>query len=235
MAPRVSVLIPVYNCAPWIGQAIESVLAQSYQDFEIIVADDGSTDQTAQIVQRFPRVRYCRQSHTGVAAARNLALSRARGDLITFLDGDDLWQPDKLQLQVTYLQEHPECKIVFGRYRNFTDIPEENLTPNERKLLRTEVPLALTVACVRKELFDRYGNFNTQYPHAEDTEWTARIQMAHVDCSHHLEQPLYLRRVHNANITLTHNDAGVGEFYALMAKMIQEKLKKEKQESKNVR
>ena len=225
MAARVSILIPVYNCAPFIAEAVESLLAQSYQDFEIIVVDDGSTDETAQILRRYPRVQYFSQPHSGISAARNLALNKARGELIAFLDGDDLWKPEKLQMQVSYLDEHPSCQIIFCRYRNFTDIPEEKLTLKEKRLLHTEIPLFLAGACMRKELFNQYGHFNTQYPYAEDTEWIARLKIARADISHRLETPLYLRRVHGKNITLTHNDMGLNEYYTMMSNLIRGKLK----------
>ena len=228
MAPRVSVLIPVYNCAPWIAAAIESVLAQTYQDFEIIVADDGSTDQTVQIVQRYPRVQYLFQPHSGISAARNLALSKARGELIAFLDADDLWAPNKLALQVSYLDAHPECKIIFCHYHNFTDIPEEKLTLKQKQLLRTEVPLFLAGSCIRKELFNQIGNFNIHYCHSEDTEWVISIKMHGVDISHRLDETLYLRRVHNGNITLTHNGMGHQQYYSMMSKLLLQKLKKDK-------
>ena len=113
MAPRVSVLIPTYNCARFLSQAIDSVLAQTFQDFEILVVDDGSTDDTAQVVARYPRVRYIRREHCGVSASRNAAVAAATGEIVVFLDADDFWLPEKLEKQVTYLDENPNCMLIF--------------------------------------------------------------------------------------------------------------------------
>jgi glycosyltransferase involved in cell wall biosynthesis len=95
--PRVSVVIPTYNCAKFLGRTIDSALRQTYRDFEIIVVDDGSTDGTQALVAAYEEsVRYVYQTNQGASAARNAALSRASGELIAYLDADDLWRPDKL-------------------------------------------------------------------------------------------------------------------------------------------
>ncbi len=111
-AYTISVVIPAYNIADYIRGAIESALAQTYKPLEIIVVDDGSTDSTADVVKRYscdnPQVKYIRQSNTGVSAACNTGIKAARGNWIAFLDGDDIWQPEKLQLQVELLQRNSE-------------------------------------------------------------------------------------------------------------------------------
>ena len=95
--PRVSVVIPTYNSSAMVEQAIQSVLAQTYRDFEIIVIDDGSTDGTKDVVRRFgERVRYFNQENQGVSAARNFGIHQSLGEYIAFLDSDDLWLPEKL-------------------------------------------------------------------------------------------------------------------------------------------
>ncbi len=110
----VSVIIPTYNRARLLGRAIESVLAQTYEPIEVIVADDGSTDDTADVVTRFgPRVRCERQANAGVSAARNLGLRRARGEFIAFLDSDDAWLPWKVAAQVALLRRRPEIGMVW--------------------------------------------------------------------------------------------------------------------------
>lgn len=114
-APRVSVVIPAYNAERCIGEAIQSVLKQSYREWEVVVVDDGSTDRTSEVVAGFgERVRYLRQTNAGAAAARNAGIREARGELIAFLDADDVWLPDKLQLQVAYLDAHPETALVYA-------------------------------------------------------------------------------------------------------------------------
>jgi glycosyltransferase involved in cell wall biosynthesis len=110
---RVSVVIPTYNCAGYLTEAIHSVLEQTTPAFEIIVVDDGSTDDTAAIVAGLgDRVTYLQQANAGVAAARNAGLRRATGDVIAFLDADDFWAPDKLATQLVVLDRCPEVDLV---------------------------------------------------------------------------------------------------------------------------
>src|SRR4030042_1653484 len=110
---KVSVIIPVYNRAELIAQAVESVLRQSFSDFELLVVDDGSSDGTWEALQRCgPRIRALPQEHRGASAARNLGIQTAAGEYLAFLDSDDLWQPQKLARQVQYLDQHPEVAHV---------------------------------------------------------------------------------------------------------------------------
>lgn len=110
-----SVIVPTFNCAEFVGAAIMSVLSQNYAPIEIIVVDDGSTDDTAQIAAGFgPPVRVLRQANRGPAAARNLGVKDSHGELLAFLDGDDVWLPGKLEAQVRYLVAHGEAPIVYG-------------------------------------------------------------------------------------------------------------------------
>jgi len=112
--PLVSVVIPTYNRCGYLQQAIESVLSQSCGDFEVIVVDDGSTDETAQVIAKFSdeRVRYLYQSNAGRSAARNWGMGAARGMYLAFLDDDDLYLPHKLASQVAFLESHPGVDLV---------------------------------------------------------------------------------------------------------------------------
>jgi GT2 family glycosyltransferase len=111
--PKVSVVITTYNQAPYIGLALETVFAQTLQPDEVVVVDDGSTDETAERIAPFrDRIVYLRQSNQGVAHARNSGIRRARGDLLAFLDGDDLWEPEKLALQVAAASEHSNSGLI---------------------------------------------------------------------------------------------------------------------------
>ena len=111
--PRVSVVVPTYNCARFLGRTIDSALRQTYRDFEIIVVDDGSTDGTQALIAAYEEsVRYVYQTNQGASAARNAALSRASGEFIAYLDADDLWRPDKVIRQVEFLDAHSTCGFV---------------------------------------------------------------------------------------------------------------------------
>jgi glycosyltransferase involved in cell wall biosynthesis len=134
MSPRVSVAITTFNQAPYIGDAIRSVLQQSHTDLEIIVVDDGSDDDTPDVVAEFGReVHYIRQKNRGVAGARNRAVEAARGELIAFLDGDDLWNPDKLARQVALYDRYPGVGLLAGDVSQF----DGTRTVWERQLHRT--------------------------------------------------------------------------------------------------
>lgn len=114
---KVSVIIPTYNRAELVQEAIESVLRQSFEDYEIIVIDDGSTDGTGEALKGFAsRIRYIGQDNRGLGAARNRALELAQGEYIALLDSDDLWPPHKLALEVSILDQYPEVAFVFGDF-----------------------------------------------------------------------------------------------------------------------
>lgn len=116
--PFVSIIMPAYNVAPYVGDALRSALAQTFTDFEVIVVDDGSKDDTASVVAEFarqdPRVQLVQQANRGLAGARNSALRAARGELFALLDSDDLWEPEFLAEQVAILEARPDVDIVTG-------------------------------------------------------------------------------------------------------------------------
>lgn len=130
--PLVSVIVPTYNYAHVLAQALDSVRSQSFQEWECIVVDDGSTDKTEEVVelhaQQDPRIRYIRQANQRQAVARNTGIKNSAGTYLQFLDADDLIEPKKLELQVAYLEQHPEVDIVYSGARYFTnEDPQERL------------------------------------------------------------------------------------------------------------
>lgn len=133
--PKISVIIPTYNCAKYLSQAIESVLSQTYIDFEIVIVDDGSADDTKSLVERymqkFPeKISYIYQDNKGLACARNVAIRNSRGLYIALLDADDIFLPDRLQLGVEALDQNPEVGLC---HANITRIDEDG------KFIRTPV------------------------------------------------------------------------------------------------
>src|SRR5882724_2062331 len=115
--PKVSVIIPTYNRAHYLGTAVNSVLSQTFSDFELIVVDDGSTDDTMRLVERFhdSRLRYIYQQHRGISAAMNAGIRAARGGYIARLDSDDIWLPDMLEVEVGVLDARPEIGLVYAK------------------------------------------------------------------------------------------------------------------------
>lgn len=119
---KISAVIPAYNAERYVAAAVDSVLAQTYPAFEVIVVDDGSIDGTAAVLTRYGNtIRYIRQENRGEPAARNSGIRNATGDFIAFLDADDLWTPDKLQLQAEYLQAHKNCALVYSDMATFSE------------------------------------------------------------------------------------------------------------------
>ena len=122
--PLVSIIMPVYNCEKYISEAIESVLSQSYQNWELLIVDDGSTDHSPEIIDRYAqkdvRIQSFHNKNEGVSAARNFALSKISGELVTFIDSDDVYHPDRLQRMVQIFEKYPNCDIVFSRHTEFT-------------------------------------------------------------------------------------------------------------------
>jgi len=125
--PRVSVIIPTYNGSAWLAETIASVTSQTYQDFEIIVVDDGSPEPVQQCLPSEPRLRFLQQKNAGTSASRNNALALARGEYIAFLDHDDKWQAEKLEKQVDLLDRYPEVGFTFCDYVSFGS---DDIRPN---------------------------------------------------------------------------------------------------------
>jgi glycosyltransferase involved in cell wall biosynthesis len=188
-SPAVSVIIPCHNTAKYLGEAIESVLAQTYPNFEIIVVDDGSTDDTPQVVKSFDdkRIRYVYQENKGLAAARNTGICHSRGQYLTFLDADDTFLPDKLMVQTTFLKNYPEIGLVAGGYLR-TDGQGKPFFENrliEPKILQPEELLVVNVlhvpsTLIRRHWIERAGFFDESLPAAED--WDFHCRLAILDC-----------------------------------------------------
>ena len=113
--PLVSIVMPVYNSEAFVAEALDSALAQDYEPFELIAVDDGSTDRSAAIVQSYPNVHYILQENSGPSAARNVGIEASRGEILAFVDADDVVPANKLSVQVGYLLEHPDAVCVLGR------------------------------------------------------------------------------------------------------------------------
>lgn len=184
--PKVSVVIPTYNRGKYLGDAVRSVLAQSFIDFEVIVIDDGSTDDTDAVIKEIHdnRLIYERQANRGRSNARNHALRIARGAYITFLDSDDLYLPDKLQLQVSYLDNHPSVGMIYTSALCINDLGVALSHSYEATVsghiyneiaFFTPVTITLPTVMVRREVFDRVGGFDEQMHRFEDTDMWRRI------------------------------------------------------------
>ena len=201
-APMVSCVIPVFNGEAFLGEAIDSVLAQSHRPLEVIVVDDGSTDATAEVAQgRGDLVRYVRQENAGQASARNHGVRLARGDLVALLDADDRWLEGKLARQVAVLAERPELGGCLTHGRLFWDgdgaiAAEEAAWPVERRI--DTGGLIGSTLLVRRSLFETVGPFDATLRHSGSTEWFARARERGVIVET-IAEVLIERRMHAGN------------------------------------
>lgn len=186
VTPFVSVIIPVYNGDRYITQAVESVLAQTYEAYELIVVDDGSTDDTPLILKGYgSRLHYIYQPNQGVAIARNCGIQAAKGELVAFLDADDFFLPDKLAAQAAVFVAHPELGIVHSGWQRVNaagdrlsvvepwhKVPELTL----EAWLRWK-PVLPSAMMFRRQWLTRVGGFDPRFPPAEDTELVLRLAL----------------------------------------------------------
>src|SRR2546426_1178125 len=200
--PDISVIVPVYNAAQYLGEAIDSIAAQHYRAREIVVVDDGSTDGSAAVAKRYaPLVRYCWQPNLGVGAARNRGVELAIGNLLAFLDADDCWVEDKLQLQTAVLADDPTLDMVFGHVRQLRHGPEWDRGVAEKAcdasaLLPGSLPGTMLV---RRETVFRVGLFRTDCRVGEFVDWYTRA--IDLGCrAKVLRQLLLWRRIHDSNL-----------------------------------
>jgi glycosyltransferase involved in cell wall biosynthesis len=201
----VSVIIPVYQGEKYLAAALASILAQNYRPIEIVVVDDGSTDGTASIAQSFHEVRYIYQENQGHSVAKSTGLRYCTGDLITFLDADDLWAKDSLDIQIECLATHPEMGCVMGKMRNFLE--EHMVRPkwvSEEMLTEDIGSCALGASLTHRWVFDQLGHFDPRYWHGNDLDWLIRIRDAGIPV-YFIPDVLLHRRIHNANLSQDQN------------------------------
>ncbi len=220
MSELVSVMIGVYNAAPYLGEAIESVLGQDYRPLELIVVDDGSDDGSGEVAQRYPEVRYVYQANAGNGAARNRAVEIAKGEFFAFLDADDRFTPGKLTRQMRVLLADPELDMVFGHVREFVS-PE--LDAETRKLIRPPAPdpmpwTAPNLMLIRRSSFDRVGPFSTSVRVGVTVDWFARASEAGLRYEI-LPEVVLERRLHTQNNGLRQRDARAQYLLVLKAAM----------------
>ncbi len=198
--PKVSVIVPCHNAAAYLAEALDSLLAQQPAPWEVIVIDDGSTDGSAAIAEAFGLpVRCHRQENQGIAAARNQGLRLAAGEVIAFLDADDLWPVDSLSLRLRKLAEEPGLDVVFGGVEAFVS-PE--LSEKDKLALQappgTQAGRLAGASLFRREVFERVGGFDTGFTVGETMDWIARAEEQGVVMGQ-VDGVVLRRRIHSAN------------------------------------
>lgn len=221
---KVSIIIPTYNYGRYLDECFSNLQAQSYPDWEAIVVDDGSTDNTEEIVRAWQdsdsRIRYYYQSNSGVSKARNLGLIKSKGELIQFLDADDLLSSDKLALQVEYFKEHPQVDLCYTENHYFEDgVPEIRYPDQEflgrewmirfsgsdafaiEQLIRNNLAV-VSSPLIRKSLVGMAGLFPEHVAHTEDWQFWMQCAFAGANIHYLRNSEAYtLIRVHRSSVS----------------------------------
>lgn len=209
--PKVSVLVSAYNAMKYLPKTINSVLAQTYQDFEIVIVNDGSSDNIGSWFERLAdqRVRLVSQSNQGLASARNAGLAEAKGEYIAFIDADDLWLPTKLEKQVNVLNGNSEIGLVY----TWVSLIDENGKSSgkiRKNYARRNVWVDLTVhnivecgsvALARKDCFEKVGNFDVTLPFSCSEDWDMWLRIAAHYSFELIPEPLVHYRCHINNLS----------------------------------
>jgi glycosyltransferase involved in cell wall biosynthesis len=198
----VSVIIPVYNHDRYLGEAIECVLTQTHKNVEIIVVDDESTDTSGDVAKSFADkgVRYFRQAHAGIGPARNTGVEKANGDFLAFLDADDRWPEEKLELQLRAFESDPALEMVFGQALQLQNGPAWEAGVKNRNLIVDGVVPGMVAGTmlIKRDAFLRVGNFPGGIKVGEFIDWYGRAGQLNVR-SLVLPELLLWRRIHDSN------------------------------------
>jgi len=213
--PTVSIIMPAYNSELFIGEAIRSVLQQTYKDYELLIVDDGSTDSTRSIVEGYcdkhpERIKYFFTGNEGASAARNHAITKAAGRFIAFLDSDDIWIPNKLEIQIECFNENKNIDLLYTNAlyidssgkdlgdRLYARKEEMQYKPDEmfdHLLLRNFIPMSSII--IRCEVVNKAGLFDGSFRNTEDIDWLLRVVRRHSACG--INSSLIKYRLHATN------------------------------------
>lgn len=210
--PLISCIVPVYNGERFLAEALQSILDQTYQSLEVLVVDDGSTDGSAEVVDRFAgRVTCIHQTNGGPASARNTGVRAAAGAYLAFLDADDLWHAEKLQRQLARFRQRPDLELSLTYKRTFW---VEAMRHEQQRLLDQGHPFAddhpgyvCQTMLMPRSTYDRVGPFNEDLRIGEDTDWILRAERLGVE-REILRDVLVFRRMHENNISYSRYDGG---------------------------
>ena len=222
--PKITAIMPVKNGAAYIADAIKSIEQQIIHVSEILVVDDKSTDATSDIVARIAKnnsaIKLLEGPGNGPGPARNVALEIAGGEVITFLDADDLWPENKLKLQITRINQTPHVDVVSGFVRYFDKQAERALEPAKDSRIVDIFHVHLGATIYRKSVFDQLGYFQEEGRYSEDVDFLLRVREAGIPMTILRKVTLYYRRHPDAmTTTVTHNEAR--DFNSVIMRSIQ--------------
>lgn len=206
---HVSVIIPVFNCREYIGEAIESVLSQTYPPLEIIVVEGGSTDGTQEVVKKYnDRIKYIYQPNQGIGRARNTGIRASRGNYLAHLDADDVWLKEKLKLQMEAFSRDKDLEIVGAHMKSFftPGLPPE--IKNKIYCPPDPIPgFSASAIVVKRESFLRVGWYETQWNAGQDLSWFIRAREIKLK-EGMIPEVLVLRRLHKSNSGIRRPELG---------------------------
>ena len=222
---QVSIIIPTYNHARFISDSINSCLEQTYPNIEIIVVDDGSTDNTQEVLEPYlSKIKYIKQKNAGPAAARNQGIQAANGSYLLLLDSDDWLASEQIALQVAELEKRPEYGLVYSAWKNVDETSKKVIGEVRPKiegdvlkaLLLRELFFSPGAALIRKECFEKAGLFEErkEFMRSEDTEMWVRIAAANY-CFAYLDEPLFFHRVVKNSLSHDYSSHAKSEFARL--------------------
>ena len=215
--PEISVIIPFYNRIDWLIEAIDSVLCQSYSDYELVLVNDGSSDDISALKSFTDRenVRLISQKGEGPAQARNAGVRAAKGEYIAFLDSDDLFQPEKLAMQISFMKANPDALMTHTSYQRFEqkDNPQEIIHSGRFQAGFPDIydgcPIATPTVMLRKDVLDRVGGFRAEVRIAEDVLlWACIAREGRIVG---IDQALTLVRLHGSNAAIDYRAQITGE------------------------
>jgi glycosyltransferase involved in cell wall biosynthesis len=211
--PLVSAIIPVFNRQKYIAEAIDSVLAQTYDAIEIIVVDDGSSDDSAVIVKNYnsPHIRYHYQKNQGISAARNKGVELAIGEFYAFLDSDDLWMPTKIERQLDAFRSNIELDLVFSKVSQFQEPGTSAKIKFDPNIQMGIIPSSMII---KADSFKQVGGFSIRWRVVEFLDWYARVLEVGLT-SQVINEPLTKRRIHDSNIGITEKNSKSAYLYVL--------------------
>jgi glycosyltransferase involved in cell wall biosynthesis len=225
----VSVIVPVFNGARFLAEALDSILAQTYAPIEIIVVDDGSRDKTPGVVSSYgDKVRYLRQENAGPASARNRGLIASKGLFVAFLDHDDLWHPEKLARQMKRFEDRSELEICVTYAQNFW-IPELAEEAEKLKNHPHSKPLPGYIASTllaKYTTFKKIGLFNSALKHTDTTDWFWRARESGTSMEM-LQDLLVFRRIHKKNLSRAFVSESHDEFLRFIKASLDKRRQKE--------
>jgi len=213
-APLITCVVPAFNSAAYVGEALASIFAQRHRPLQVVVADGGSTDTTIDVVRAFPgEVEIVAQANTAPAATRNLGLRAARGDLVAFLDADDAWRAEKLELQLARFTADPELEVCLSHAELVwsEERAGEAVRLSAHRRARVVPGYATTTMLARRDVFARLGDFDERLWFADATEWLMRAAERGVKVEM-MPDALTYHRMHDSNLTRRRAAASREEF-----------------------